>query len=429
MDNTKGKGHLDALEEMYKGSSRGRKLKETALYACTFVIDDNYMWFVAGRYNYLFCYNIESACVEKKFRLPEDNLHVRMYDNILLHNEKLYLIPFNGGDVLIFDRLQEQFECISIAPYNSKQERFYSATIYEDKLYLFAESISVQYDNPYLILKIDLAGKEGCKQVGLNISIPNGKKDYYEVFDRNYYVIEDKFYVLMSLTNKVLEYHLKGDIWKIYEIGNSDSQYATLQIDGKVFYLISQDGDVTVWNMETKETLEYKNLIVDYEVERKNMYAAFSCSFKYENDIYFVPRFANKIIMFNDKKAEEAFVLTKDFVSDEVMERAEYMKHFLCSVVKQDILYLWDYVSYKFYMINLKTKKWTSRKVVTIFTNNELSYMYQKCNMAQINGGVESQADYYNLGYFVHNIVKNKEINNLDGNKKNIGKTILQQII
>lgn len=398
-------------------------MKEALLYASTFIIEDDLMWFVPIRYNYLCCYNFTTEKVEKKFRLPEGNYYPRMYDNILSHERKLYLIPFNGSSVLIFDKETEVFQQISTVPFDSIKYKFCAATIYQNILYMFPERVAADVENPYFVVRVDLTEKENVQVVELDVPVTPAGKPYYEVFDRQYFVTEDFVYILLQRTNRVLEYSLEENTTKIYEVDGSENRYATMYMDGDIFYFIDQEGDVTVWDKVKNKISKYKNEIPGYAVEKKELFAAFSSAFKYEDAVYFIPRYANKVIMFMKNEVREAEFLNKVIVLDAQFEAWDYYLHF---VLNEDELYLWNRRNYKYYIIDLQNKKCIDKWRTASFSNEELRCLYEEFNENQWNDDKEDEVLYWKLEFFLKMLQSQENEMRKSSIVDDIGKKILK---
>lgn len=403
------------------------KLREALLYASTFIIEEDLMWFVPVRYNYLCCYNLQTEEVVKKYRLPEGNLYPRMYDNILSYEGKLYLIPFNGSNVLVFDKGKEVFERISMAPYDTIKYRFCAATIYQDTLYMFSEQVAAEIENPYIVVRVNLSSKEITQIVELDVEVVSARKPYYEVFARQSFVIERQLYILLQRTNQVLGYDLERNITQVYVVGSSENRYTAMCVDKDKFYFIDQEGDVTVWDKAKNINSKYKNTISGYQVEKKDIFAAFSSSFKYEDMIYFVPRYANKVLAFNSENIIEA-PFSEVLQSCKKRFETNWVGKFLSCVQRNHILYLSDGYSYKFHMVNLVTNRYIGREIATIFKKDELDEMYLEALIEKREWYYEDSSEYFNLEFFLKNLRAEKDVKELDKNAP-IGKEILQRII
>lgn len=385
-------------------------MKEALLYASAFIIEDDLMWFVPIRYNYLCCYNFTTEKVEKKFRLPEGNYYPRMYDNILSYERKLYLIPFNGSSVLIFDKETEDFQQISTVPFDSIKYKFCAATIYQNILYMFPERVAAEIEKPYVVVRVDLTEVEGVQAVELDVPVAPAGKPYYEVFDRQYFVTEDFVYILLQRTNKVLEYSLEKNTTKIYEVGGSENRYATMYMEGETFYFIDQDGDVTVWDKVKNKISKYKNEIPGYAVEKKELFAAFSASFKYGDSIYFVPRFANKVVRFDCKTnlIEDIFLSKEIILHKAFIDKSWDLGNFLHCFYQDNKIFMWNLFSCKFYCVNLNQKNYSDCLINTIFTYDEMLYLNDEYKGKNINRYVEDIDCYLCLDFYIAKILMHR---------------------
>lgn len=385
------------------------------------------MWFVPTRYNYLCCYNLKTEEVEKKFRLPEKNAYHRLYENILSHDGRLYLIPFNGSDVLVFDKQTEGFERISMAPYDNLKYRFCAAVIYQGTLYMFPERVDAEIENPYVVVSVDLLGKKIIQELKLDVWVGPAGKALYEVFGRQVFVVENHLYILLQRTNQVLHYDLERNIAEVYEVNGRENKYAVMYVDRDTFYFIDQEGNVTIWDKFVNTISKYENTISGYEVEKKDLFGAFSASFEYDDKIYFVPRYANKILEYRNEKIVEA-PFSKAVQAEWKKYESNWMGRFLSSVENNNTLYLFDGYNYKFHIVNLITGECKNREISATFTQMELKDMYdefliQRCGWYNEDGSV-----YLNLEYLLKNMQDEKNKQELD-KRDSIGKDILQRIV
>ncbi len=383
-------------------------MKEALLYASTFIIEDNLMWFVPIRYNYLCCYNFTTEKVEKKFRLPEGNYYPRMHDNMLSYEGKLYLIPFNGSNVLIFDKMTESFQQISTAPFDSIKYKFCAATIYQNTLYMFPERVAAEIENPYVVIRVDLTREEDVQVVELDVPVAPAGKPYYEVFDRQYFVAEGFVYILLQRTNRVLKYSLEKNTTKIYEVGGCENRYATMYMDGDTFYLIDQDGDVTVWD-KVEGIYKSDNTLRNIQVEDDKFNIAFSASFEYKDEIYFLPNYCNTFIVYNKytRNIRKAHWGREEYLSPiDNISGISRLIHF--SIVGNELL-MWNFRSYKFCRVNLISREIREVYIFTYFNIDEMALLYSG------NGGeyLEKKEEVmlgFQLNFFINNIVQRQKV-------------------
>jgi len=330
---------------------------------------------------------------------------------------------------LVFNKKNEEYEKISLEPYSNVDIRFYAATIYGDRLFLFPESISTRIKNPYFVIQVDLTGGGSVCLNNLDLMIPPTEGIYRKVFSSKLHVNEELCYILLQKTNSLIEYNLESNIWNIYEVGKKDNMYSTMFVVENIFYLVNQDGNVTIWNREENRCNEYINKIQKYAVDNKNSFEAFSSSIEFQNKIYFIPAFANSVISFDGLKISEATFSSRLFESEKRMELGETNGCYLCTFLKGNKLYVWSLFSYKFFVIQMDCNEVECKLIETRFDDKELDQLYIDFKKCMPDAYEENISNFSDLYYYLKRLSSKNRFKNSSIEEDSVGKKVLYKVM
>lgn len=390
-------------------------MNKVRLCACTFIIEDDLMWFVPMRYNYLCCYNLVTEKVEKKFRLPEGNYYPRMYDNLLSYKGKLYLIPYGAKNIVVFDRLSANMSKISLELYMEQNVYYYDAVIREDYLYIFAER-TAQETISAKVIKINLSKKDEIEVIESDNSDGLMCSAREEMFNRNSKISYEKFASIICGTNRIIEYNFTSDEWKVTEVGNSENKFITMHSTEQFHYCICENGKLIVCNKLDGGIVEYKTELSPAVLEMMSYRMSYRYSFEYKHKIWFVFNRMNRIIEV-DKNTHK--IVEHILWQEQVHELQN-------PIVLGEKLYMWDIFTGKFLTYDFENKESQELFVVTNFEEDELESLYRDFLVMHKDGYKETDVNYLNVEYLIKQIASKENRGDISGSKKKIGDEIYQ---
>lgn len=216
---------------------------------------DDFIYFSALNCNGLYRMKIGDNQAEFIDTFPKEKMDIRhLHGAIKAFEGKLYVVPYFGNCLNIFDIKEEKFETIDLTPYiGDVKSKFYGVQIYERKVILIpsrAKSIVV-YD-------IDSKGIE-CHgewlksvDISINENIPQIKNGSF--------IDEDKLYIPYGKYAAVLEINLNNFESRAIRFENIDCGFADAVFcpeKKKVYLLANGRGSVFELNLCSMKIIEY----------------------------------------------------------------------------------------------------------------------------------------------------------------------------
>lgn len=256
------------------------------------VEEEDVLWMLAGDRNGLVRYEKNSGAV-KLFEIPNEKFNgCRLYNTVISHRNCLYLIPYNGSEIAIFDKIMEQFTKIAFR--DPLSTNFAKAYLYQDKIYM----IPARYPS---ILKLD------CETNQITyIDIPDSGRllhDSKTPFSFNGSMLTGStLLIALTFDDLILQFNLASGEMKIIEINVGSGMEATgfwcMEGDGEHIILGSNAGRRLVyWNTITNESKILESYPEDWQGDDK-------CFFemtRLDNDVYVFPKTGNIILKINLK--------------------------------------------------------------------------------------------------------------------------------
>lgn len=231
------------------------KNKRLSFHSCEIV--GEYLFFSALNCNGLYRMRINGKQAEFIGTFPNEEVDQRhLHGAIKAYEGKLYLAPYNGNYLNIFDINEEKFTSIDLTPYTGDiKGKFYGMLIYDRKVILIpsrAKSIIV-YDIDFNCIECH---SEWVKTVDISINerIPQIKNGSF--------IYADKLYIPYGKYAAILEINLnnfesKSINYENIECGFVDAIFSPE--NGNVYLLANGKGSIYELKLSTFEIVEYSS--------------------------------------------------------------------------------------------------------------------------------------------------------------------------
>ena len=263
-------------------------MKDKTIYFYDCAIEDNRLWFVAGNYNSLYEMDMNSGKVNLLGRIPnEDGISLSLYANMFKVGDNIWMIPSRAKEIAKYNLIEKKFSKIKLKEgEGSKTEKFYSAHLYENKIYMI----------PWNFEGIVCLNLED-ESIRIDDSFINYLNEKYNYDSNTAYVrkscmVGEKIYMPIYETDIVIEYNVKNKLFKEYCLNNKNIKVSSIVHDGYKFWLIPRlSGMIVSWNKNDNEVKVYNKYPSDFE--NINL---FRFSYYKDGHVWLFPELGNMII-------------------------------------------------------------------------------------------------------------------------------------
>ena len=198
---------------IWKGDNMKNKIY---CWPSAFCVQGDRIWFIYGKVCILCCYNLKTEKTEIISEIPVDNIYKEsLYQKIIYKDEKLYLIPAWGKNILIYDIIQKNFSTIMIPEYDGLM--FCNAFLYDNRI------ICIPYAYPSII-NIDTKFDVASVLVKLDTIKQTYKVSTFNMADN----LEMKIAMVSPQSNKVFLYDVEHDDFNVENVSNNVDGYASV---------------------------------------------------------------------------------------------------------------------------------------------------------------------------------------------------------
>lgn len=205
-----------------------------------FIIIKNEIWYAASGFNGLFCAEVKTGKSRFIGRFPneDDSAGRDLFGCMCCYNDKLIFAPLRAKNIAIYNIKLDKFESYKIPDpemgWEKHDMKFFAVTIFEH--YIFFLGCVTPVIAKLDILSFELAMYYDWFDKFKIYGVKLGKS----MFDRHIVVIDESFYVTSRQNNTLMSYNMKTNENSIYEVGEIESQYATLCYDGNNFWMVDE---------------------------------------------------------------------------------------------------------------------------------------------------------------------------------------------
>ena len=229
---------------------------EKNIYAYDCVEHNDNMWILSGMDNYL--YSMSKSGQVNRYQIPDECVDgVRLYNEIVVYENKLILVPYRANEIAVFDTEQHKFQKIKYDDYLNT--RFVHGVIWKNYIYMIpsignhilkinTDTYSISYDN-------DLIREIVCECNKTENLFFNGIVQQ-----------DNMLFIASCQTNKVLIINLEKESSECKIVGEPGDNYWTMCFCAGSFWLASNEGRfITKWNYETGEWKKLESFPEEFE--------------------------------------------------------------------------------------------------------------------------------------------------------------------
>lgn len=216
------------------------------------------------------------------------------------YKNKIYMPPYNGDSIAVYDIDKKQFYKIPLMQCQGKRLRNGYKVCFENqgKLYLLGEN-----DSETLI--IDLQNEtiqafsdwsDGFKkEYGCEAGIYTHKSAC---------IVDGCFWVPMCYDNVLLQYDMRNHEYYFWNVGKKKIQYATINFDGHFFWLTGNQKIIVRWEKESDSVKEFEAFPEGFKSfsDKMSWDSLFFCGCLLKGSLYYAPMASNMLIRFNIMK-------------------------------------------------------------------------------------------------------------------------------
>ena len=383
-------GDASSVVQMFRSCNKKILIQDVDIYAENvsdeplmfedLVVEEEYSWFTCWNYNSLFKMENKSDKAECVLSFENEELgEERLFSKIVCDKNKLYFIPLRSkalysydkenGDVSRFDI--EEARLGKIEGYSGWN--FYSAHLYNNKIYM----LPYQRKN-LLIFDIET---ETFEYIDIQYDeYMKDKSNYGGRFIFQSLLVEDKIYAPLAGNSSVACFDLKDNTIKYYLIESENQGFADISYDGKNMIIVPLVGyEIIKWNH--KENIVIKKVVID---KKGNDKITFWGSEIYGDHIYLFPNEYDRVLKWNlkddrietMKESEELCIEHRNILAD--------CQFTMCKVI-EGTLYVHTGRRNELCKLDENNRRWEKKKIyMTERTKEEfeetLCKIYKKCN-------------------------------------------------
>lgn len=259
------------------------------------VSDQNGTYILSSDTQSLFQYSASSKMLRLCGVIGEGTMQA--YICAASYKNKIYIPPYNGDDIEVYDIDKRRFYKIPLMQSRGKRLRSGYKICFENqgKLYLLGEDYTET-------LIVDLQNET-----------VQAFSDWFDGFKREYgceagiythksvCIVDDCFWVPMCYDNVLLQYDMRNHEYYFWNVGKKKIQYATINFDGHFFWLTGNQKIIVRWEKESDSVKEYEAFPEGFKSfsDKLSWDSLFVCGCLLKGSLYYAPMASNMLIRFN----------------------------------------------------------------------------------------------------------------------------------
>ena len=218
-------------------------------------IDSKY-YFMAVDINVFYSVNIDTHELLYEGNIPNEDVDMYRGAKIIGYHRDLVFIPLNSKYVSIYNVDIKEWKQIEVQNLETfENDKFFSAYIYKDKLFL----IGASYPAIMILNLKDYSVLYEKKMLGERIKDCKEKLDC--IIRSDIACVGNQLYIASCVSNHVGRFNLDDYSWEWYSIGKEVYRYSGIAWDGKSFWLAPRYiGNIVKWNPDNDE---YEEIVTD----------------------------------------------------------------------------------------------------------------------------------------------------------------------
>lgn len=266
--------------------------RNVKIYGCTMA--EGSIWAPAGDRNCLMKITKDGVIEETYEITGEKKTGQILYRDVIQTEGRLYLVPFNGEEIAVFDLKKKNFEKIPLR--DSGKTKFIKGHLYKGCIYM------VPFTYPCLV-KLDCASHKLTyyKEMGQEMKCLQKKEGPLSL--NGSLLAENELLIAMAMSSHVIALNLDTGKWKVNRIGQESDNYCCMaNWNGKIILGSHEGMKLTCWDRKTGET----NVITGYPMGWKGESECFYEMVCMGDSLYVFPWKGNQIL----KIAPDSFDIT-----------------------------------------------------------------------------------------------------------------------
>ncbi len=267
-------------------------LKHLSATAATIYKDE--IWLFSDELCSIFTVSLSSG-ETKLFSFIQDKNNGRypLFTDMIIHNEKLYLIPCCASRLCVIDLVNRKNHYIDI---NKERDNSYSVALKGDIIYLLPAYYSSE------MICIDTATEKVQKyNYPLQTILPPEASENMPAF-KGVYPIENRFWQALTIAPVIMNFNLELQNFNIYEVKSTNKSFFGITFDGEDFWLLPKYGETIVqWSPKLEQVVQ--EIAIPDWFQWKDM-GTFIDLIYFEGAVWLVPYLADKIIKINAATGE-----------------------------------------------------------------------------------------------------------------------------
>lgn len=309
--------------------------------------------------NMLLQIDLEKGKVSYVDYIKNEESNFGLYFTGILRKNQIFWLPYSAKEICVFDINEKCQKKIKLpSAMRNINIKFGVSLLYNDMIYAFG------YEKP-IILTFE------CSSMSMKIIDLSEKDDFADTkafFKYAYCVVKNKVYLPMQMLNRVLEFDMDTQQYKIYELNDDTSiGYTAILHCNSDFRLFNWSDEEIIWNPD-KGIIERKKIGL---LPRKVFNKVYRAVFNEKNEVK-VP-FFYPVIYVSNSNEENMKLNFSDMIGEKIRDDAS---RFI--FVKQIGIFVYFQlnVNYRWFKLNLDTMK--LEEVFITISNTEIAKMMQR---------------------------------------------------
>ena len=344
------------------------------------VVEGNSLWFMDIA-NIGLCHaDITDNKIKSIYKIPETQLfEENKYYGLKIVNNKLILLPYCSGSVLIFHINEEKFSEIDLNIQTDVQNPICKASyVYDEMLYLFILSVGD-------VVVVDLKEEKITKRITI-------------LLDKNYQMNDSKIqfsgmcaYIQDIKLGRMIKFDIRNQTFEQRKLLWNTSQWQLMEGEGREIYLRGDYGQIAKWEWIADEPHILAQLPSDmkyyvkegntlrWELYQKTKINKATLEKFYDDGegIWFVPFSSVELVRIDKITHEIKKLVYADEEEQSARNRISWGKYFLCEDDSREFLWVYSLKRNLIYKINIR--EFTYEEIKLSISKRDLNTSIRNC--------------------------------------------------
>lgn len=260
-------------------------LKNVEFSINTFITFENYVYMADCHSGGLYLYTISDKKIEVLCNIAENSQeNESLYIKIVRYKSELYFIPYNAESVCVYDIDTKQVRYIELPEsICALRGKFYTATIVDNRLYLFGYRSNV-------LLILDLVTGKFISEKNINDKLMNHFGNSKEWLVQACIEYDKHMYAVSRKSNYIIDIDMGKELCLFHKIENVNSGFIGIKEWQNNLLFITDDGSKFIkYNIKTGTLMTISN-----ESDSKEW--AYAATIVHDNRFYIFPHMSRKAV-------------------------------------------------------------------------------------------------------------------------------------